>query len=208
MANSDRRRAEHTERPLTNEERRFAEDHHDLMYVYMKTHDLDFEEWYDILIIPYLQAVKKYFQYEKLQKLRFEQVFFRTLDNARGNYYRDMNRQKRMPEGGIYSYDALLEDGNTFEKYIIDIYTNVEHQVIFKELYKEFYEKCSHLNNFFETDIYKDEIDMLIAGYSFKKILRKTLKKYGGCDDDGFYTWALENDIEKFRKCFKQVFGI
>ena len=208
MANNDGRKAEHTERPLTDEERRFAEEHHDLMYLYMRTHDLDIEEWYDILIIPYLQAVKKYYQYEKLQKLRFEQVFFRTLDNARGNYYRDMNRQKRKPEGGIYSYDALLEDGNTFEKYIIDIYTNVERQVIFKELYKEFYERCINCNPIFGTDIYKDELDMLLSGYSLKKIIKTTKKKYGGCDDERAYSVAIEHDIENFRKIFQQIFGI
>ena len=52
------RRAEHTTRPLTEEEKQFAEKHHDLMYRYMKIHELDPEEWYDILIIPYLNAVK------------------------------------------------------------------------------------------------------------------------------------------------------
>ena len=31
---------------------------------------------------------------------------------------------------------------------------------------------------------------------------------YGGCNDDGLYSWALDNDIEKFRKIFKEVFGI
>lgn len=68
--------------PLTAEERVFAEAHHNLMYRYMRIHDLDIEEWYDRLIIAYLNSVKKYLRYEKLQSLKFEQVFFRTLDNA------------------------------------------------------------------------------------------------------------------------------
>lgn len=201
-------RAEHTKRPLTMEERQFAEEHHDLIYHYMKIHDLDFEEWYDILIIPYLQAVKKYHQYEKLQKLKFEQVFYRTLDNARSNHYRGMNTQKRKPEGGIYSNDSLLEDGNTFEQYIIDVYTNVEKQVIIKELYKEFYNKCIEKQSEYETDIRKDELDLLLEGYTLNQILKAVLKKYGSCNDAGLYSWALDNDIKGFRKTFKQVFGI
>lgn len=71
-------------------------------------HELDLEDWYDILIIPYLQAVKKYFTYEHLQKYKFEQIFFRTLDSARSNYWRAMNRKMRCPSGGIYSYENLV----------------------------------------------------------------------------------------------------
>ena len=93
--------------PLTAEERVFAEAHHNLMYRYMRIHDLDIEEWYDRLIIAYLNSVKKYLRYEKLQSLKFEQVFFRTLDNARSNYWRDLNRYKRCPEGGIWSIEGM-----------------------------------------------------------------------------------------------------
>ena len=87
-ANKEWRRgqkAPYTDRPLTEQEKIFAEEHHDLMYRYMRVHKLDVEEWYDRLIIPYLQAVKKYHEYERLQKLKFEQIFFRTLDSARSN---------------------------------------------------------------------------------------------------------------------------
>mgnify|MGYP003156267480 FL=1 len=104
------RYASYTNRQLTEQEKRFAEEHHNLMYRYMRIHELDFEEWYDILIIPYLQAVKKYHEYERLQQYKFEQIFFRTLDNARSNYWRDMNRQKRCPEGGVWSLDAMSSE--------------------------------------------------------------------------------------------------
>ena len=98
-------------RPLTEEERLFSEQHHNLIYRYMRIHELNPEEWYDILIIPYLNAVKKYHEYERLHSLKFEQVFFRTLDNARSNYFRDINREKHCPKGGLFSYDSLLDDG-------------------------------------------------------------------------------------------------
>lgn len=53
------RRAEHTQRPLTEEERRFAEVHHDLIYRYMNLHKLNPEEWYDILIMAHLLSYRK-----------------------------------------------------------------------------------------------------------------------------------------------------
>ena len=203
-------RAEHTKRPLTDEERVFSEKHHDLMYRYMRLHELDPEEWYDILIIPYLNAVKKYHQYDKLHNLKFEQVFFRTLDNARSNYFRDINREKRCPKGGLFSYDSLLDNGyeeTDFEYCLIDKYTNVEKQVIVKELYREFYNKCTSGEEW-QKDVRKTELDMLLDGYTLKQILKATLKKYGGCNADGIYRWALDNDIERFRGIFKNIFGI
>lgn len=197
-------------RPLTEEERLFSEQHHNLIYRYMRIHELNPEEWYDILIIPYLNAVKKYHEYERLHSLKFEQVFFRTLDNARSNYFRDINREKHCPKGGLFSYDSLLDDGYeemNFENYLIDPCTNVEKQVVLKELYKEFYNKCTEREAWM-NDIKKTELDMLLEGCTLKQILRTTLKMYGGCNDDGLYTWALEEDIKKFRKIFKEIFGI
>ena len=118
------RRSEHTQRPLTEEERRFAEVHHDLIYRYMNLHKLNPEEWYDILIIPYLDAVKKFHQYERLQ-----------------------NRKKRCPEGGVWSYDEMfyeVEDGARkecdFEP--TDKFMNVERQATIRTLYEDFYNKC------------------------------------------------------------------
>lgn len=58
---------------------------------------------------------------------------------------------------------------------------------------------------FWATDIRKTELDMLIEGYTMRQILSAI--KNNSCDD-GLYSWALDNDIEKFRKIFKEVFGI
>lgn len=121
-----------------------------------------------------------------------------------------MNREKRCPKGGLFSYDSLLDNGyeeKDFEFCLIDLYTNVERQVILKELYREFYRKCTE-REAWANDIRKTELDMLIEGHTLKQILRTTLKMYGGCNDDGLYSWALDNDIERFRKIFKEVFGI
>ena len=79
--------------------------------------------------------------------------------------------------------------------------------MILKELYREFYRKCTE-REAWANDIRKTELDMLIEGHTLKQILRTTLKMYGGCNDDGLYSWALDNDIERFRKIFKEVFGI
>lgn len=190
--------------PLSEEEKAFAEDEHNYnsFFGYMKVHGLNPEEWYDILVIHYLRAVRKYLTIPKLQDYKFEAVLYRTLDNGRSNYFRDMNRQKRKPEGGVFSYNSILEDGKTLEEFLVDVYTNVERQVIFKELFKEFYESCVNCNPLFESDVYKDELDMLLEGYSSKKISKAMQKKYGSSE------WALESDMILFRQIFRKVFGI
>ena len=199
------RRAEHTTRPLTEEEKRFAEEHHNLMYRYMKIHELDPEEWYDILIIPYLNAVKKYHQYERLQSLKFEQVFFRTLDSARSNCFRDMNREKNRPEGGLFSYDASVDDGYKEHELgfdLVDIYVNVERQVILKELYKEFYRRCTEYNARI-AGIRKIELEMLLQGYRMSEILNFLSES-----DMKVSEKTLFANRRVFQKIFKEVFGI
>ena len=204
-------KAPYTDRPLTEQEKRFAEEHHDLMYRYMRVHKLDLEEWYDRLIIPYLQAVKKYHEYEYLRKLEFEQIFFRTLDNARSNYFRAINRKKRKPIGGLYSYDSLISDEteSTMEYFLVDVYTNVEKQVLLRNLLNEFYDKCIYCDDDLWGDTHingylKCELDLLLEGYSIKQVNKRTEKVY----PHGYNVKDLEGDIMEFRKIFKEVFGI
>ena len=213
-ANKEWRRgqkAPYTDRPLTEQEKIFAEEHHDLMYRYMRVHKLDVEEWYDRLIIPYLQAVKKYHEYERLQKLKFEQIFFRTLDSARSNYFRDANRRKRKPEGGLFSYDSLISDeqNTALNYYIGDKKASIDTQMIFAELFKEFYDKCIYCDDDLWGDTHingylKCELDLLLKGHSIKQVNKRTEKVY----PHGYNVKYLEGDIREFQKIFKQVFGI
>ena len=106
------RKAEYTDRPLTIEEREFAAEHHGLIYRYMKNMKLDPEEWYDLLIVDYLQSVKRYFSNPQLQVYGFVPILFRRLDAARQAHFKAINAQKRMPEGGLCSLDYVVEESN------------------------------------------------------------------------------------------------
>lgn len=164
--------------PLTAEERVFAEEHHNLIYRYMRIHDLDIEEWYDRLIIAYLNSVKKYFRYEKLQSLKFEQVFFRTLDSARSNYWRDLNRPKNCPEGGIWSIEGL-ETINNNEGDDYDFYNCLAddrislNDIVIDSLY------TSALIDELEKEQYKKIVLLLIEGYNGKEISNMLHISYG-----------------------------
>jgi len=204
------------DRPLTEEERVFSAnlENYDWLFKYMSINKLDQEEWYDILILHYLRAVKKYLNIPHLQQYEFGAVLFKTLDSARSNYCKAMTTQKRMPEGGIYSFDIVLEDdkgkGFHVDSWLIDRKISVEKQVIFKEMFREFYKRCVTYDDDFwsnegEVNEYlKCELDLLIKGYSQYQTWRKTEKQF----PYGYTLYNLERDIEGFRWIFKEVFGI
>lgn len=197
--------------PLTAEEKAFSADleNYNQFFKYMRMNKLDQEEWYDILILHYLRAVKKYLNIPHLQQYEFGAVLFRTLDSARSNHYKSMTTQKRMPDGGLVSLDYTMEDGSQIEAWLEDRKISVEKQIIFKEMFKEFYKRCITYDDDFwgkdEVNEYlKCELDLLMEGYSQYQTWRRTEKRF----PYGYTLCNLERDIEGFRRIFKEVFGI
>lgn len=160
------------DRPLTEEERVFSAnlENYDWLFKYMSINKLDQEEWYDILILHYLRAVKKYLNIPHLQQYEFSTILFRTLDNARINYFRDMNREKRMPSGGIVSLDWEEDSMNgkrTVPMTLIDLKQSVEKTVMYHEMISEI---LSNLNDV-QAEIFK----MTMEEYN-----REEIKRYLG----------------------------
>ena len=193
----------YTDRPLTEEEKRFADEHHGLMYRYFRIHQLDPEEWYDILIIPYLQAVKKYHQIEKLKSLKFEQIFFRTLDSARSNYYRDINRKKRCPENGmITSLDYLVDgekDEHREESRWFDKKQDVETEVLLENFLNDIEENA---HRYAEGDLLVLLVKMRLSGYTDSEIAKEAIKN----NEDSCFSYREIMDLircltsNKYRK--------
>lgn len=208
--------AEYTNRPLTEEEKEFsaAPENYNLFFKYMRIHKLDPEEWYDILILDYLRAVKKYLSIPRLQEYKFGTILFKVLDTGRLHYFRAKNTQKRMPKGGFVSLDYTLEGDNLFsenriETWFIDHRSNIEKQVIFKELFTEFYRRCTTYEDDFwgegaVNEYLKCELDLLLEGYSRYQTNKRTEKRY----PYGYDLKSMEGDIKEFRRIFKEVFGI
>lgn len=112
----------YTDRPLTEEEREFAADwkNYKKLFEIMRYYNLNEEEWYDILIIPYLQAVKKYHVREDLRaNYKFFHVLHLMLTKAVYNHNRHINRQNQW-HNGILSLDYTLQGDNPFSEYNID----------------------------------------------------------------------------------------
>ena len=57
------RKAEYTDRPLTEEEKVFAEKNHDLVYQFLKAHNYSMEDYYNTVVFGYLKGIQKYYRY-------------------------------------------------------------------------------------------------------------------------------------------------
>lgn len=156
-------------RPLTEEERAFAseEGNYNYLFYYMRKWNLDQEKWYDILIIPYLNAVKKYHEYESARKYAFSTVLKNMLYTAITRQLKAERAKKRIPEDKMYSLDYTLQGDNPFSEYKLDeLWVDRKQQtekiVLDKEMLSEIMDSLN--------DVQSKIFEMLLEGYNKKEI--------------------------------------
>ena len=88
-------KASYTDRKLTDAERSVAQKYYYLVsYFIWKKHLTPMTEWEGELAIPYIQAIKKYSDYDQLHCFSIKTVIFYALDSARANYFKKEIVQK------------------------------------------------------------------------------------------------------------------
>ena len=147
---------------------------------------LDPEEWFDILIIPYLDAVKKYHEYESARQYTFSTVLKNKLYSALTAELKKRKSKKRMPEGGICSLDYTLEGDNPFsentlDELWIDRKQQTEKIVLDKEMLAEILVDLD--------DVQSRILKMLLEGYNKKEIEKELCISYT----------ILKNQLEKLQ---------
>ena len=90
-------------RPMTQEEREFAEQHHNLVIDFLRYRRLPMDDFYDIVIFGYLSAVQQYFRNPPAD-VKFKAMAFRAMKDSvlRDGEYN--TRAKRC--GSIVSLDT------------------------------------------------------------------------------------------------------
>ena len=68
-------------RPMTQEERDFAEQHHDLVIDFLRYRHLPIDDFYDIVIFGYLSAVQQYFR-NPPAGVEFKAMAFRAMKDS------------------------------------------------------------------------------------------------------------------------------
>ena len=102
---------------LTDKERAFAEERHNLIYTFLRTNGLRLDDFYDVAVFGFLRAVKRYNREKELQKYSFNTIAWRAM-------FADVCRKKkadRLRDALIaFSINELTEEGTEYGDFIAD----------------------------------------------------------------------------------------
>lgn len=101
----------HTLSPLTEQEKKFAEQNHDLVYNFLHKRGYSIEEYYSVVIPGYLKAVRVYHRREDIRnKYAFPFISQQYMRAEIKDYFRIQDAQKRKPVEVIISLDTDCPD--------------------------------------------------------------------------------------------------
>lgn len=102
------KRKAHRNRPLTSEESQFATTHLNLVWWYLHRRQLPADEWFDIIVLRYLNSVKRWFTEPELHKWKFTTIAIAAMRSAIGN---EVKKQMRRPQS-VSIYSIIPETNN------------------------------------------------------------------------------------------------
>ena len=147
----------HILQPFTDQERRFAEENHDLIYGFLRKHGYAIDDFYNIAVFGYLKSVQAYHRKEKLNgNYNFSSIAYKYMRAEISNHFKSENRMKRKPAGTIVSMDDDGMKNNCVGG------KSAETEILEKETVKELLDKL--------TEVQRKIAEMKLNGYSNKEI--------------------------------------
>ena len=146
---------------LTNNQKLFAEEHHDLIGSFLKSRHLSYDEYYDTVIFGYLNAVKKYTEREDLHQYSFKNIAYRSMSSSLGNHFRSLNAQKN--KATVLSLNTENANGRALEEMVASS-ACTEQEVIFIE-------ERNKLLGYFDAEDRKI-LSLLMDGFCEKEIAK------------------------------------
>lgn len=150
--------------PLTDFERKFATENHNLIYGFLHQYGYNLETYYDVAVFGYLKAVQIYNRREDLRnKYEFPFISQQYMRSEIGNYFRTENAKKRKPSETVVSLDAEYSETENLYNCVGDMGGNSpESEMLEMERLTEF------LNGLSDTQ--RKIAQMKLDGYSNKEI--------------------------------------
>ena len=157
-------------RHFTENEKQFAEKNHDVVYRFLNMNHYSIEDYYNIVIMDFLQAVQKWFDRPELhQKCNFQTVAFFGMRRAVFNHNRANGTLKRKANTEALSLDWTVdENGNSLSDIIPNQERNVLENMVLVETDMEFLMEIFGL----VTEIQKSIIIRLLDGFNEMEIYR------------------------------------
>ena len=94
---------------MTDEQRKMAEQNHNLIYGFLNNNNLDEEEYYGMAAIGLCKAVMSYDH----KRGKLSTLANKCMKNEIIRYIKYINGKTKIPSKNIISYDILLEDDNS-----------------------------------------------------------------------------------------------
>ena len=99
--------------PLTEEQRRFAEQNHALVYKFLHQHGLSVDEYYDIVVFGFLLAVQRYLTDASLAPYAFSTVAWSAMESALRNHRRTARRKQQSGQKHQAVFDVRIENNGS-----------------------------------------------------------------------------------------------
>lgn len=148
------------DKPLTAEQRQYADEHHNLVYRFLRNNHLKESEYYDIVVFGYLKAVKKYLSEPDLQPFAFTTIAWSRMSTELHNHYRSQKCQKRKAD--VISVDSELYQNGPL---LSDILPSANHALQQFEDEMLIYELAKHFSGK-QMDMVRQKAD----GYGIREI--------------------------------------
>jgi hypothetical protein len=123
--------------PLTADEAQFAADHHSLVFHYLSMCQLLPGEYYDIVALGYLRAIKKWFARPDLrEKYKFTTIAWACMRTNVGNFRKSARLRERHE---AFSFDSPIPGTErlTFADTLPDPGISVENMICLRETLAE-----------------------------------------------------------------------
>lgn len=147
--------------PLSEIEKKQAEEHHKLVYSFLYRHRYSIEEFYNIAIFGYLKGIQTYNRREDLkEKYQLAFICEQYMRAEIKDHFRLQNAQKRKPTEMIISLDTNYTETDNF--YNLVGRKSVESELLESELIEEVLENLS--------DVQRDILKLKLEGYSNKEV--------------------------------------
>ena len=103
---------------MTPLQRQFAEEHQDTVFRFLSHKNLSIEDYYDIVIFGYLQAVQEYDENPALSHFQFSTIAWTKMSDCLSKHFSYENKPKRKaPTVSIHTYSS---DGLTLNEILPD----------------------------------------------------------------------------------------
>lgn len=171
--------------PLTEEERKFATENHKYIYSFLRRHNYDTEEFYDVVVFGFLKAVQVYLRKPHIkEKYDFPFVNWAYCRVEMQLYFKRQRAKMRVPPNDIILY---IEDGIGYSAKNYGYQRSFENEVAAAETLDRLKSSLPELQ--------RKIIDLKLEGYSNSEIFTAL-----GMKQSTYYY-----NLNKLKGCFKKA---